>query len=79
MLSAAFIAQLNWWAGNCGVRAVNTTVALQRLQNRIARLALVEPLAGIRRHFFGLAVPAFRASQCAFKRYSLFLHCLTSA
>ena len=78
-LSAAVIAQLNWWAGNGGVRAVDTAVAFQRFQNCLARLAFIKPLAGIRRHFFGFAVPTLWASQCAFKHYSLVRHCLTSA
>src|SRR5437867_2296911 len=45
------------------VRAEYATVAGQRFEHRAADLALVEPLARVRRHAFALDVTAVRARQ----------------
>ena len=45
------------------VRAEHAAVARLRAQHVMARLALVEPLAGVRRHRLALPVPAMRACQ----------------
>ena len=57
-------ALLNRRAWHAAVGAVHAAVARFRLQHRVALLAFIEPLAGVRRHSLGLAVPTFRASQC---------------
>ena len=45
------------------VGAVHTAVARKRTQDRLALLALVEKLAGVRRHRLALGEAALRAGQ----------------
>ena len=53
------------------VRPVNVGDSRTRLEHRLAVLAFPKEDTGVRRHFFGLLVAAFGASQC---RLNSFLH-----
>ena len=54
---------LNRRAGHCAVGTEHAAVAGLRLQQHMAALAFVVPLAGIGGHDFGLDVAAVRAGQ----------------
>lgn len=62
-LSAAIVAHLDWRTGHGGVGTVHTAVSRQRLKNRLAALAVVEPLTGIGGHSVRFDMPAFGASD----------------
>ena len=54
---------LNGRARHGAVGAIHAAVARQRLEHRVAVRTLVEPLAGVGGHLFGLRVLAGRAGQ----------------
>ena len=49
--------------GHRAVRTEHAAIARLGPQESVAGLALIEPLAGVRRHAFGFAVPAVRTSE----------------
>ncbi len=63
------------WAWNRRIRTKNAAIALKRLENRLTRLAFIEPLAGICRHGFSFDMPAIWASQRRLKNDYCCLRC----
>ena len=67
---------MNRWAWNIGVGAIDTAIAFFWLKQCTAPLAIIEPLAGVRRHGFGFNVITFRTRNRRFQfdRVCLRLH-----
>ncbi len=64
---AFFPVRLNRRAGHGAVRAKHAAIPRSRPEYRVAMLALIEPLARVRRHRFGLDVPTCRTGQRRFE------------
>jgi hypothetical protein len=57
------VSLLNRWTLRVAVRTKDAAIAFERLEQRAATPALIEELAGVRRHQFALLVPALRAGD----------------
>lgn len=55
---------MNWWARHRAVRAENAAIAGLRFEPLAAVFAIVEELAGIRRHVLSRLMAALGASDC---------------
>ena len=55
--ATAIIALLNGRTGHCAVGTIDATVARFGPQHLAASLAVIEPLAGIGRHYLGFNMP----------------------
>ncbi len=72
-LAAAIVACLDWWAGHRRVGTVHAAVARYRFQNRLAALAVIEPLTDIGRHGLNFDMPAFGTCYRRLKDYWVLL------
>jgi hypothetical protein len=64
---AASLAVLDRRTGNRTIRAEHAAIAGERLQSLAAALAVIEELAGVRRHGLDRLMAAFRAAERRFQ------------
>lgn len=78
-LCAARFPFLDWWTGDGCVGTKYAAIPFERLENRLTRLAFIEPLTSVRGHDFRFRMPARGAGQggvqsyfCVFCRHSAY-------